>query len=75
MPGKKQINPKRSLEAYEPWDKAHVNNPPVGLVTPETDPDAGQMKRYAARLADKAEHTAFEVSLLCYTSVSATYGG
>ncbi len=30
--------PKRPIERYEHTDKKRVNNPPVGLVTPETDP-------------------------------------
>ncbi|MCX7963781.1 MAG: site-specific DNA-methyltransferase [Candidatus Sumerlaea chitinivorans] len=39
---------KRAIESYEHRDKERVNNPPVGLVTPATDPDAGQKKkRYA----------------------------
>jgi hypothetical protein len=32
---------RRQVESYEHKDKQRVNNPPVGLVTPETDPDAG----------------------------------
>jgi len=60
---------KRPIEAYEHRDKARVNNPPVGLVTPETDPDAGRKKTYAYDphlgpqlvWAGKAEHTSFEV--------------
>jgi|SRR5579875_3025972 len=36
---------KRPIESYEHRNKARVNNPPVGLVTPETDPDAGQKKK------------------------------
>ena len=36
---------KRPIESYEHRDKERVNNPPVGLVTPETDPDAGQQKK------------------------------
>jgi len=30
--------PKRLIERYEHKGKKRVNNPPVGLVTPETDP-------------------------------------
>jgi hypothetical protein len=37
---------KRAIEHYEHTDKTRMNNPPVGLVTPENDPDAGK-KRYA----------------------------
>jgi hypothetical protein len=29
---------KRPIERYEHKDKKRINNPPVGLVTPETDP-------------------------------------
>jgi len=36
---------KRPIESYENRDKERVNNPPVGLVTPETDPDAGDKKK------------------------------
>ncbi len=61
---------RRPIESYEHRDKERVNNPPVGLVTPETDPDAGQQKKtyaYDPHLdpqlvwAGKAEHTSFEV--------------
>jgi adenine-specific DNA-methyltransferase len=70
MPGinRSQTN-KRPIESYEHRDKERVNNPPVGLVTPETDPDAGAKKTYAYDphldpqlvWAGKAEHTSFEV--------------
>ncbi|MBC7185681.1 MAG: site-specific DNA-methyltransferase [Calditrichaeota bacterium] len=71
MARKTQTTPtKRPIESYEHRDKKRVNNPPVGLVTPETDPDAGQQKKtyaYDPHLdpqlvwAGKAEHTSFEV--------------
>jgi adenine-specific DNA-methyltransferase len=32
--------PKRPIDSYEHSDKKRINNPPVGLVTPETDPVA-----------------------------------
>ena len=60
---------KRPIESYEHRDKERLNNPPAGLVTPETDPDAGQKKKtyaYDPHLdpqlvwAGKAEHTSFE---------------
>ena len=62
----------RPIEQYEHKDKQRVNNPPVGLVTPDTDPDvkSGQPRRtyqYDPHLdpqlvwAGKAEHTSFEV--------------
>ncbi len=60
---------KRPIETYEHKDKKRINNPPVGLVTPETDPDAVKKKTYAYDphldpqlvWAGKAEHTSFEV--------------
>ena len=60
---------KRPIESYEHPDKKRINNPPVGLVTPETDPDAGTKQTYAydphldpqLQWAGKAEHTSFEV--------------
>ncbi len=48
MARKKTTTSKRPIEAYEHRDKVRLNNPPIGLVMPETDPDAGQKKkRYA----------------------------
>jgi adenine-specific DNA-methyltransferase len=69
MARKKKTNSTRPIESYEHRDTQRVNNPPVGLVTPETDPDAGQNKTYAydphldpqLQWAGKAEHTSFEV--------------
>ncbi|MDR5638094.1 DNA methyltransferase [Thermosynechococcus sp. PP42] len=70
MARKKKTETKRPIAPYEHRDKARVNNPPVGLVTPETDPDTGQQKKryaYDPHLdpqlvwAGKAEHTSFEV--------------
>jgi adenine-specific DNA-methyltransferase len=67
---KNKTNTKRPIESYEHRDKQRVNNPQVGLVTPDTDPDAGQKKKtytYDPHLdqqlqwAGKAEHTSFEV--------------
>ncbi len=60
---------KRPIETYEHKDKQRADNPPVGLVTPETDPDAGREKAYAydphldpqLQWAGKAEHASFEV--------------
>ena len=59
---------KRPIEQYAHADKRRANNPPVGLVKPENDPDAGR-KTYAYDphldpqlvWAGKAEHTSFEV--------------
>ena len=59
---------KKDIGTYEHTDKERINNPPVGLVTPETDKDAGSIA-YAhdpyidpqLSWAGKAEHTSFEV--------------
>ena len=59
---------RRTIATYEHPDKERVNNPPVGLVTPETDKDAGD-RSYAhdphldphLSWSGKAEHTSFEV--------------
>jgi adenine-specific DNA-methyltransferase len=59
---------KKPIEQYAHPDKKRVNNPPVGLVTAETDRDSGK-KTYAydphldpaLQWAGKAEHTSFEV--------------
>jgi adenine-specific DNA-methyltransferase len=69
MARKKKAGMKRPIESYEHKDKQRVNNPPVGLVTPDTDPDAGVQKHYAYDphldpqlvWAGKAEHTSFAV--------------
>ena len=47
MARRKKADMKRPIESYEHKDKKRVNNPPVGLVTPETDPDAGEKTTYA----------------------------
>ncbi len=69
-PNARSVSSKREIEQYEHDDKTRVNNPPVGLVTPKTDPDAGQKRKtyqYDPHLdpqlvwAGKAEHTSFEV--------------
>jgi adenine-specific DNA-methyltransferase len=59
---------KKPIEQYDHRDKTRVNNPPVGLVTPETDKDTGKNTyAYDPHLdpqlvwAGKAEHTSFEV--------------
>lgn len=61
-------NATRDIDSYAHADKERVNNPPVGLVTPDTDKDAGK-NAYAydphldpqLQWAGKAEHTSFEV--------------
>src|SRR5437764_11526137 len=68
MPKKTNLSAK-PIEQYTHGDKERVNNPPVGLVTPETDRDSGrQTYAYDPHLdpqlvwAGKAEHTSFEVA-------------
>lgn len=58
----------QNLDQYTYPEKTRTNNPPVGLVTPETDKDAPKKKyQYDPHLdpqlqwAGKAEHTSFEV--------------
>ncbi|PYS94551.1 MAG: site-specific DNA-methyltransferase [Acidobacteria bacterium] len=68
MPRKKTSPEAKPIEQYTHDDKDRVNNPPVGLVTPETDKEAGQ-QAYAydphldpqLQWAGKAEHTSFAV--------------
>src|SRR5438034_6858738 len=65
---KKANDAKRKIDTYTHRQKKRVNNPPVGLVTPDTDRDAGK-KTYAydphldpvLQWAGKAERTSFEV--------------
>src|SRR3989337_907420 len=66
---KKTGNPKKKpIEQYDHKGKKRVNNPPVGLVTPQTDKESGK-KTYAHDphldpqlvWAGKAERTSFEV--------------
>ena len=64
----KTKNKQREVENYTHPDKERANNPPVGLVTPETDKDAGK-KTYAydphldpqLQWAGKKEHVSFEI--------------
>ena len=65
---KKSENGKRKIEQYDHKDKTRANNPPVGLVTPKTDPDQGKKTyQYDPHLdpqlvwAGKAERCSFEV--------------
>jgi adenine-specific DNA-methyltransferase len=64
---------KREIEQYEHSDKTLVNNPPVGLVTPATDPEPGEKQKtyqYDPHLDSqlvwegKAEHTSCEVPMV-----------
>lgn len=60
----------KKVEAYEHRDKERPNNPPVGLVTAETDPEDAPPKSYAfdphvepqLQWAGKAERLSFEVA-------------
>ena len=60
---------KKQIEQYEHSDKERANNPHVGLVTPASDPDTGEKKKYEfdphldpqLQWAGKTEHTSFEV--------------
>jgi adenine-specific DNA-methyltransferase len=60
---------KKPIEAYDHKGKKRANNPPVGLVTPQTDPDEGKKKTYSYDphldpqliWAGKAERTSFEI--------------
>lgn len=59
----------RSVEQYEHNGQTRPNNPPVGLVTPGTDPPEVTKKTYTydphldpqLAWAGKAEHTSFDV--------------
>lgn len=63
MARRRSTKTKRPIESYQHTGKERVNNPPVGLVTPDTDPDAGP-RTYAydphldpqLHWAGKAEH-------------------
>jgi adenine-specific DNA-methyltransferase len=60
---------KRPIEQYDHKSKTRINNPPVGLVTPQTDPPVTSRKTYAYDphldpqlvWAGKKEHASFEV--------------
>ncbi|MBW8041791.1 MAG: site-specific DNA-methyltransferase [Planctomycetes bacterium] len=66
---KRKKRTKKPIEQYNHKDKQRLNNPPVGLVTPDTDKDTGKKKEYqydphldpSLQWAGKAEHTSFEV--------------
>lgn len=66
---KRKKRTKKPIEQYDHKDKERLNNPPVGLVTPDTDKDTGKKKEYqydphidpSLQWAGKAEHTSFDV--------------
>ena len=65
---RKKTSKKRKVENYTHDNQERLNNPPVGLVTPDTDRDeGGKAYSYDPHLdpqlqwAGKAEHTSFDV--------------
>ena len=62
----------KAIEPYQHLDKQRLNNPPVGLVTPETDPLVGPQRPFAYDphldpqlfWAGKAERTSFDVPVV-----------
>lgn len=69
MVRQKNASSQRPVESYEHSDKQRANNPPVGLVTPETDPDLDSRRTYLYDphldpqlvWAGKAEHSSLQV--------------
>jgi len=65
---RKSKGEKREIEQYDHKNKKRLNNPPVGLVTPDTDKETGK-KKYAydphidpsLQWSGKAEHLSFKV--------------
>jgi hypothetical protein len=76
MPRNKKSDQK-PIEQYEHKGKKRVNNPSVGLVTPETDRETGK-KKYAydphldpqLQWAGKPEYTFFEVPIAYRETIS-----
>ena len=68
MPRPRRSQSQRPIEAYDHLGQERLNNPPVGLVSPDTDGGEGR-KTYAydphldpqLQWAGKAEHTSFDV--------------
>ena len=69
MARRKSAKKKKPIEQYDHKGKQRLNNPPVGLVTPQTDPESGKKTKYQYDphldpqlvWAGKAEHASFEV--------------
>lgn len=68
--GRATVSPnKRKIEQFTHEKTQRLNNPPVGLVTPDTEPATGAKKTYAydphldpqLQWAGKAERTSFEI--------------
>ena len=61
----------KNIEQYDHSDKKRLNNPPVGLVSEDTEPYSTEEKTYEydphldpqLQWAGKAEHTSFEVPI------------
>ena len=67
-PNKGKVSKKKPIEQYGHKGKQRANNPPVGLVTPQTDQESGKRTyAYDPHLdphlvwAGKTERTSFEV--------------
>jgi adenine-specific DNA-methyltransferase len=68
QPGPAQSEDKKQISQYKHDDKKRCNNPPIGLVRAETDPE-GEKKTYQydphldpqLQWSGKAEHTSFDV--------------
>ena len=68
-PNSEKHSAKRPIEQYDHKSKTRVNNPPVGLVTPQTDPPVTSRKTYEYDphldpqlvWAGKKEHSSFDV--------------
>jgi adenine-specific DNA-methyltransferase len=71
---------KKQIEQYAHPDKQRANNPPVGLVTPATDPPESPKRTYLYDphldpqliWAGKAERTSFEVPTVLLDMYSST---
>lgn len=69
MAKRKKQETKRPIESYRHKKEKRLNNPPVGLVTSQTDPQIEKKKTYEYDphldpqlvWAGKAEHTSFEI--------------
>ena len=61
MARKKTTETKKPVESYEHLGKHRGNNPPVGLVTPDTNPVAPvQFSLFAARVEEHLKKMGFQ---------------
>ena len=58
MPRPRRGQPQGPIEAYDHFGQERLNNPPVGLVSPDTDRDAGR------RIYDYEPHLDHQTGLL-----------